>query len=146
MAEQTGAGRAYPGMTITDAVPASHHDLLDAAGTAALVTLDSHGRPQTTAVWYAVDGEGRLTTSITDQRQKYKNLVANPEVDLFVIDPTNPFHTLEIRGTVELVADPEHTGLATVAEKYATPVADLIAYGGNRYTVLITPRRVVTNG
>ncbi len=133
-------------MSIKDTVPASHHDLLDAAGTVALVTLDAHGRPQTTAVWYAVDVEGRLTTSITDNRQKYKNISGNPEVDFFFIDPANPFHTLEVRGTAELVPDPEFASLTSIATKYGASADDLIALGGNRYTVVVTPRRVVTNG
>ncbi|UDY23865.1 TIGR03618 family F420-dependent PPOX class oxidoreductase [Nocardioides sp. Kera G14] len=133
--------------SIKDVVPASHHDLLDVAGTAILTTIDSAGRPQTTAVWFRVDEEGRLATSITAERQKFKNMSANPEIDFFFIDPANPFHTLEVRGTVELVKDDEnHSGIAAVGERYGMPLEELLKMGSDRYNVIVTPRKVVTNG
>jgi len=133
-------------MSIKDQVPESHHDLLDAPGTAAFVTIDAKGRPQTTAVWYLVDEDGVLKTSVTDLRQKYKNISGNPEVDFFFIDPANPFHTLEVRGTAELIADPDFEFVHRITAKYDASADDIIALGGVRYTVVVTPRRIVTNG
>lgn len=133
-------------MSIKDSVPESHHDLLDAAGVTAFVTVDSQSRPQTTAVWYLVDEDGLLKTSITDNRQKFKNVSGNPEVDFFFVDPANPFHTLEVRATAELVADPDFAFVGRIAAKYGASAEELISYGGNRYTVVLHPRRVVTNG
>ena len=83
---------------IVSAVPESHRDLLRSPLTATLTTIDVNGRPQSSAVWYFVDDDGRLTGSITSDRQKYKNLSHNPNCDLFIIDPQDPFRTLEIPG------------------------------------------------
>src|ERR1700735_1698419 len=93
--------------SISEQTPESHHDLLTSPLTAALTTVDAEGRPQSTAVWYLVDDDGLLKGSITDDRQKYKNLSRNPNCSLLIIDPSNPWRTLEIRAEVELSADPD---------------------------------------
>src|SRR5690606_23814819 len=53
-------------------VPESHADLLGAANVATLTTVGKDGLPQSTAVWFIVDDDGELKSSITDVRQKYK--------------------------------------------------------------------------
>lgn len=131
---------------IRELVPATHHDLLDAAWAAALVTLDSHGRPQTTAVWYLVEQDGRLVTSISDARVKFHHMQANPEVDFFIVDPANMFRTLEIRGTVTITPDEDSSTMTKVGDKYSTDVTTFDQPGEKRYTVVIEPRRVVANG
>jgi PPOX class probable F420-dependent enzyme len=130
---------------IFDEVPESHRDLLSAPLTATLTTIDSHGRPQSTAVWYLVDGDGALRSSITSDRQKYKNLVGNPHCDLFVIDPQNPYRTLEIRAEADVTHDPEKAMLTRFATLYGVDEAMLAASGGDRYTVTYRPRRIVAN-
>ena len=126
---------------ILQSVPASHRDLLTARGTATLTTIDRHGRPQSTAVWYLVD-DGLLKCSVTSDRQKYKNLRANPACDLFLIDPADAQRTLEIRADAELIADPESKDVIRFAEAYGYDPAMLI--GDGRYTVVLRPRRIVT--
>ena len=81
--------------------------------TATLTTVDSNGRPQSRDErrWYFVDDDGQLKGSTTSDRQKYKNLVGNPNCVLLIIDPQNPFRTLELRAEAELVPD---TDKATV--------------------------------
>ena len=132
---------------IRELVPASHHDLLDATWAGALVTLDGEGRPQTTAVWYLADPEdGRLKTSTSDARVKFKHMQANPEVGFFIVDPGNMFHTLEIRGTVSITPDEDGTTMARVGAKYDADVTSFDQPGDRRYTVVIEPRKVVANG
>jgi hypothetical protein len=63
---------------IRDEIPASHRDLIDSPLTVVVTTVDPSSRPQSTAVWYLVDDDGQLKGSITSDRQKYKNLVGNP--------------------------------------------------------------------
>ena len=130
--------------SIFELVPETHHDLLDAAWAAALVTLDSTDRPQTTAVWYLADREdGQLKISLSDARVKFKHLQANPEIDFFIVDPASQFRTLEIRGTA-IIGDDD--GLAAkVGAKYD---ADVTGYDGPddvRHAVTITPRKVVAH-
>ncbi|MFT4265007.1 MAG: PPOX class F420-dependent oxidoreductase [Nocardioides sp.] len=130
---------------IRDLVPDSHHDLLDATGVAAFVTLDAKGRPQTTAVWFIVE-DGLLKTSISDTRQKFKNLSANTDVGFFFVDPANPFHTLEVRATAELRPDPDKSFLERVFARYGADPTDYVELDDHRYEVVLTPWHITTNG
>jgi PPOX class probable F420-dependent enzyme len=131
--------------SIVDEVPESHRDLLTSPLTAALTTVDEKGRPQSTAVWYIVDDDGLLKGSITDDRQKYKNLTRNPNCTLLIIDPSNSWRTLEIRAEAQLSADPEKATVSKFAKAYRADEAMLKAAGDNRYTVTYLSRRVVAN-
>src|SRR5215212_9820247 len=106
-------------MPTNNEVPDSHADLLDAPNTAVLTTVGADGQPQSTAVWFLVDDDGALKTSITTDRQKYKNLARHPKATLFVIDPANPYRTLEVRAEVELAPDPDKELLPKFAARYS---------------------------
>lgn len=131
--------------SIFDLVPETHHALLESTWAAAFVTLDSTNRPQTTAVWFYADREdGQLKISLSDSRVKFKHIQANPEVDLFFVDPANQFHTLEVRGTASIGDD---AGLAAkVGAKYDTDISSFDGPGDTRHAITITPRRVVAYG
>lgn len=132
---------------IKDLVPSSHHDLLDAAWATALVTLDDRGRPQTTAVWYLADAEdGQLKTSTSDARVKFRHLQANPEVDLFIVDPANMFRTLEIRATASATLDVDLVTAKKIGAKYDSDVTNFDQPGDQRYSVVFDVRKVVANG
>jgi PPOX class probable F420-dependent enzyme len=121
--------------------PESHTDLVANPNTAVLTTVGVDGQPQSTAVWFLVDDDGVLKTSILTSRQKYKNLVRNPRATLFVFDPANPFRTLEIRATVELAPDPGKSLLPKFAERYSTPI-ELLDPGSERVVATFTPEKV----
>lgn len=94
---------ATPGIP-TIAIPVSHLDLLDRPIVAVLTTLGADGHPQSSLVW--VDRAGdypRVNTTL--ERQKGRNLLANPKVSLLVVDPDNTARFIQIRGDVELVID-----------------------------------------
>jgi len=132
---------------IYELVPETHHGLLDAKWAAALVTLDPQGRPHTTALWYFADREdGQLKLSLSDGRKKFEHLKANPEVDLFIVDPANQFHTLEVRGTASIGGDEDRALAGKVGQKYDADISNFDGPGETRYAVTITPRRVVVNG
>lgn len=126
-------------------LPNSHADLLDAPGVASLSTLGPDGYPQVTAIWFVRDGD-RIVTSLTTDRQKFKNASRHPHVTLFFIDPQNPFRTLEIRGDVASEPDPELVTLRRVVAHYGADFDTFPAPKENRVTVTITPHRVVANG
>jgi PPOX class probable F420-dependent enzyme len=130
---------------ILDAIPESHRDLIQAPFTATLTTIDSRGRPQSTAVWYLVDSDGRLKGSVTSDRQKYRNLQGNPHCDPFIIDPQNPYRTLEVRAEADLTADPDKATVAKFAEQYNVDPSMLLNPAEDRYTVTYRPRRIVAN-
>jgi PPOX class probable F420-dependent enzyme len=130
---------------ILDGVPESHRDILLAPLTATLTTVDAGGRPQSTAVWYVVDDDGQLKGSITSDRQKYKNLRGNPNCDLIIIDPQNPFRTLEVRAEADLTRDPETATVRKFAKVYGVEESMLVDPGEDRYSVTYRPRKLVAN-
>jgi PPOX class probable F420-dependent enzyme len=97
--------------------PASHKDILDAPGFAHLATLGPDGAPQSSPVWYEWTGS-ELLISHTKNRQKYRNIRRDARVALSILDPDDPYRYLEVRGTVELIDDPEAELIHTLAKKY----------------------------
>ena len=133
------------GMTTKTDIPSTHTDLLG-PNTAVLTTVGADGLPQSTAVWFLLDDDGTVKTSILTSRQKYKNLARHPKATLFILDPANPYRTLEIRAEVELTPDPDKTLLPKFAERYNVPVEVLEQSGDDRVIATLTPVRVVANG
>ena len=86
-------------------VPESHADLL-AGPVGTLTTVGSDGYPQVTAVVAMLGDDGNVHTSVSSVRQKYRNMVRHPKATLLVIDPANPFRTVEVRADVEIIPDP----------------------------------------
>ena len=83
-------------------IPASHADLLIRPIHGVFTTIGADGHPQSSLVWIDCDGEcARVNTTL--QRQKGKNLQANPRVSLLVIDPDDTARFMQIRGDAELV-------------------------------------------
>ena len=83
-------------------LPASHAALLEQAVFAHLATVRPDGAPQVSEMWFAWDGE-RARFSHTTTRQKFRNFAHEPRVSFSVIDPTNPYRSLEVRGVVESI-------------------------------------------
>ena len=121
-------------------VPETHLDLLDAA-TAVLATIGPDGRPQLTAVWFLRDGDD-VRLSLNSDRQKVKNLVANPAVTLFVLDPDTPSRYLEIRGDAVIEDDPDYAFAERVGTKYGADLRSFDADGARRVVVTLRPERV----
>lgn len=80
-------------------IPDSHRDLLIKPIHAVLSTAMPGGQPQSSMVWVGFDGE-YLLISTTLERQKGRNMCANPHVSLLVIDPKNSSRWLQVRGRV----------------------------------------------
>ncbi|MGZ6315436.1 MAG: PPOX class F420-dependent oxidoreductase, partial [Candidatus Limnocylindrales bacterium] len=88
----------------TLAIPASHLDLLTRAICGVLTTIGRDGQPQSSLVWVDADGEcARVNTTL--ERQKGRNLLADPKVSLLVVDPDNTGRFIQIRGDADLVPD-----------------------------------------
>ncbi|MCK9929688.1 PPOX class F420-dependent oxidoreductase [Frankia sp. Mgl5] len=107
--------------------------------------MGTDGRPQSTAVWYLLD-DSTLRTSMVTTRQKYKNLLRNPVASLFLLDPANPFRTLEIRADVTLTPDPDKELLPLFAKHYGVDESMLDLPGSQRVTATLDPIRIVANG
>ena len=84
---------------MTNQIPASHQDLLLEPVNGVLSTMMPNGQPQLSIVWVDYDGEYVLINT-TLERQKGKNMQANPKVNVLVIDPRDSARFLEVRGEV----------------------------------------------
>ena len=98
-------------------IPASHLDLLTESICGVLTTMGAEARPQSSLVWVDFDGTcARINTTL--ERQKGRNLLANPKVSLLVVDPGNTSRFIQIRGDVELVTDGAIDHLDALTRKY----------------------------
>ena len=84
----------------TDAV----RTLLDGKNFASVATLGPHAAPQNSVVWIKREGDTVLFSS-TDGRQKVRNLRRDPRISLSVFDLADPYTSVEIRGTAEILPD-----------------------------------------
>lgn len=80
-------------------IPDSHLDLLQTPVHGVLTTLMPDGGPQSSIVWVDYDGEYILINT-TLERQKGRNMQANPKVTILVIDPDDSSRWIEVRGLV----------------------------------------------
>jgi PPOX class probable F420-dependent enzyme len=96
-------------MTILDlpravTIPDSHLDLLTRPICGVLTTMGRDGQPQSSLVWVDHDGEcARINTTL--ERQKGRNMLADPKVSLLMVDPDDTARFLQVRGDVELVSE-----------------------------------------
>lgn len=84
---------------MTVPIPDTHRDLLVEPLYGVLTTMMSDGQPQSSIVWTDYDGTYVLINT-TLERQKGRNMRANPKVTLLVIDPKDGSRWIEVRGKV----------------------------------------------
>jgi len=75
-------------------------NLLKGKNIAFLATLIPDKSPQVTPVWIDTDGTHVLINTATN-RIKYKNITRDPRVAVSVVDASNPYNMVSIRGIVE---------------------------------------------
>jgi PPOX class probable F420-dependent enzyme len=80
-------------------IPNTHLDLFQKPVHGVLTTMMPDGVPQSSIVWVDYDGE-HLLINTTLERQKGRNMVANPKVAVLVIDPQDTSRWIEVRGFV----------------------------------------------
>jgi PPOX class probable F420-dependent enzyme len=99
-------------------VPEEYLDLLERPAFAHLATTRPDGSPQVNPMWFTWDGT-HIRFTHTDERQKFRNLAANPHVAIAISDPDNPYRYLELRGVVEnVVSDPTGAFYVELAVRY----------------------------
>lgn len=109
-------------------------DLAQARNFAALTTLMPDGHPQTQIMWVGADDEHVIINTQLD-RQKYRNVLADPRVTVTVFDADNPYRYAEARGRVARTQD----GAAAAAS-----IDELSRkYTGGDYGMGPTDRRVI---
>lgn len=103
---------------MTRSIPDSHRDLLVSAVHGVLTTMMVDGQPQSSIVWVDFDGSDVLINT-TLERQKGRNMCANPKVTVLVIDPKNSSRWIEVRGrVVEISKDGAEAHADKLAQLY----------------------------
>jgi len=139
---------------MTAIIPDSHLDLLLEPIDGVLTTLMPDGQPQMSIVWGDYDGQHVLINT-TLERQKGKNMSANPKVNVLMIDPKNVARFLEVRGEVTEITQEGAIDHADKQTKAYTKNAKERFYGEiypleqqekeTRVIVKILPKKVTTN-
>ena len=128
-------------------IPAKFNDLLHSTALAHVATIGPHGEPHCTPVWFDWDGT-HLRFSQTRTRQKLRNLTRDPRIALSIVDPANPYHSLEIRGVVTRVEDDQDLAfINALAKKYLGQ--DKYPWhqpGDERVVVVVEPQHTTSMG
>ena len=99
-------------------IPNTHIDLFQNPVHGVLTTLMPGGMPQSSIVWVDYDGEYVLINT-TLERQKGRNMQANPKVTVLVIDPNDSSRWVEVRGQViEMTCDSAEAHADKLTHRY----------------------------
>jgi PPOX class probable F420-dependent enzyme len=135
-------------MTVNVSPPPEFREILAAPGVAILTTNGADGYPQTTALWFFFDEEeNAVKFSLNTSRQKTKNMMRDPKVSIFFLDPQNPYRTLEIRGAASIASDDDYAFADRIGARYGG--ADMRQNdrpGESRVVVTVRPEKVNTFG
>ena len=120
-------------------IPEGYAHLLDLPVYGHLATVRPDGRPQANPMWFDWDGE-RLRFTHTTKRQKYRNIEANPNVAMSIVDPDNSYRYLEVRGVVEeIVPDPTGAFYLKLNDRYSGPLTEPPPDKADRVIIVVRP-------
>lgn len=120
-------------------------ELLDGKNFATVGTVNPDGSPQTSLVWIA-RAEDAVLFSTTAARRKTRNLVRNPAISLTVFDCANPYLSVDIQGTAEVVEDKGRAVLRAISHKYIGEDPRDEPEDVVRVVVRVTPTKVTGYG
>ena len=99
-------------------IPETHRELLVKPVHGVFSTIMPDGQPQSSIVWVDYDGTYVLINT-TLERQKGRNMRANPKVALLVIDPQDGSRWIEVRGNVvEIRREGAEAHADTLTQRY----------------------------
>ena len=99
-------------------IPDQALELFQKPALAHLATLMPDDTLQVTPVWIDFDGTYILLNTIKG-RQKTLNMAKRPQVGLDIVDPTNQWHWLSVRGrVVEITEEGANEHIDKMAKKY----------------------------
>ena len=123
-------------------IPESAYHYFDNPNFANVATVMSNGAPHVTPVWIDRDGDMILFNTARG-RVKEQNIARDPRVALSVLDPSNPYHYIQVRGRAELVDEGADAHIDRLAKKYlGEDEYPLRQPGERRVTVRVTPEAV----
>lgn len=115
--------------------------ILDGRNFATVATVNQDGSPHSSVVWMTREGDTILFSSLA-RRRKIRNLVRDPRISVSVFEVENPYNSVDIRGTAELVEDTAKTMPDVLSRKYLGTDAPPEPDEELRYTVRVIPEKV----
>ena len=101
-------------------IPNTHVDLFQTPIHGVLTTIMPDGAPQSSLIWVDYDGE-HILINTTLERQKGRNMQANPRVTILVIDPRDSSRWVEVRGCVsEITQEGAEEHADKLTQRYCT--------------------------
>jgi PPOX class probable F420-dependent enzyme len=91
--------------------------LLDAPTYAVISTRNSDGSILSTVIWVDTEGD-ELAVNSAVGRAWPTNLERDPNATLLLMDPANPYHFVEVRGTASGTTDGADEHINRLAKKY----------------------------
>lgn len=91
--------------------------LFDGKNFAVLSTLEPDGKPHSTVVWVARDGDDILI-ALPKTRRKTANLNRDPRTAMVIFDAADPYASAQVQGTASLEDDPNGTTIDQLSHKY----------------------------
>lgn len=118
---------------------AEDRTLLSEPQLAHVATVGADGSPHVTPVWVDIDGD-QILFNTAKGRVKHRNLERDPQVAVSVVDKTNDYRALCVKGTVELVDEGADQHIDKLAKKYLdADTYPMRQPGEERVIVRITP-------
>ena len=116
--------------------------ILASTALAHLATVDEHGAPQSSPMWFLWDAtRERILFTHTTHRKKYRNIRRDPRVAVSIKDVVEPYVHAEFRGVVDVVdPDPDGAFFDHLAERYG---ADIRWEGDSRVVLGVRVDKVV---
>lgn len=125
-------------------IPDSHRAIFETQIHGYLSTFTKDGAISTNPVSVDLHGD-QVKMSTLKSRVKYRNMLANPNATLCVVDAKSPTRYIEIRGTVELVDDPGGEYVKDLFRRQSGGYEfDADEPGAERVIVTLTPNKVST--
>lgn len=106
-------------------------------------TVRPDGSLHNTVVWVDVDDDGVFFNTAVG-RSKERNLAANPQISVSILDPDDAFHFASVSGTATLVTQGADAVIDGLAKKYlGVDSYPFRQEGEQRMTVRVSSDRVI---
>ena len=107
-----------------------------------LGTVNRDGSVQVSPVWVDLE-DGRPAFNTAEGRVKWRNMRRDPRVTLEVIDFTDGYRSVEIRGRVEMTRKGAREHINQLALKYTGEPFENYVEGVARVKVIVEPERFI---
>ena len=129
-------------MSVMSSVNPKFVEILQGPYTGVLTTLFADGSPQSTPLWFLLDGDDILF-STTAGKQKLRNIARDPRATFAVYNPTNDMSYVEVRGTIVVTDDPTANTRDRIVQKHGyVDGAAFDAPGTQRLTLRLSPTKI----